>query len=176
MADGDVGNGAVTSKLPQEAPSAMLSGRSSLRDVESSGVFDSTSSKYTSENYRRAVGASYVLTMGVSGIVLVALASSLRDMAIALDTSSVAVSGKIEYLPQARWVPLTTMVLCHSRHNPTATKEYHAYRRDFVGGWSLAVEPAVSRSVLLLLYLVLSLCFIQIVKILIVWRIHLFRL
>lgn len=98
MVDGDVGNGAVSPKPLQAAPSAMLSaGRGSLRDVESTGVFDSSSSKYTSENYRRAVGASYVLTMGVSGIVLVALASSLRDMAIALDTTSVAVSGKIEF-------------------------------------------------------------------------------
>lgn len=70
----------------------MLSGRSSLRDVESS-VYDSASSKYISENYRRAVGASYVLTMGVSGIVLVALASSLRDLGSALDKSSVAVSA-----------------------------------------------------------------------------------
>lgn len=96
MADGDVVNETATSKTPREAPSPMLSaGRTSLRDVQSSGVFDSTSSKYTSENYRRAVGASYVLTMGVSGIVLVALASSLMDLAIALDKTSVAVSGYI---------------------------------------------------------------------------------
>lgn len=93
MADGGVVNGAVSPKLPQDTPSSMLSGRSSLRDVESSGVYDSASSKYTSENYRRAVGASYVLTMGVSGIVLVALASSLRDLAILLEKTSVEVSG-----------------------------------------------------------------------------------
>eukprot|EP00752_Nemacystus_decipiens_P010276 g9158.t1 len=93
MADSDVGNGLAGSKLSQEVPSGMHSGRSSLRDVESTGVYDSSSSKYTSENYRRAVGASYVLTMGVSGIVLVALASSLRDIASALDTSSVAIGS-----------------------------------------------------------------------------------
>lgn len=141
MADGDVGNGAVTSKLPQEAPSAMLSGRSSLRDVESSGVFDSTSSKYTSENYRRAVGASYVLTMGVSGIVLVALASSLRDMAIALDTSSVAVSGKIEYLPTSGALGAADNdgSLPQQAQSNSCQAVPRAYRRDFVGVWSLAV-------------------------------------
>lgn len=119
MADGDVANGAVNSKLPQEAPSSVLSGRSSLRDVESSTIFDSTSSKYTSENYRRAVGASYVLTMGVSGVVLVALASSLRDLAIALDKSSVAVSHNPARLRSFVWYVYVcrspTEVPCYTR-------------------------------------------------------------
>lgn len=84
-----------TQQQQQQPPSSMLSaGSSSLRDVESvmaSGIFDSVGSKYTSENYRRAVGASYVLTMSVSGIVLVALASSLSDLAHAMDKTSVQV-------------------------------------------------------------------------------------
>lgn len=81
---------APVSKASQEESSSAPSSRP-LRDVESS-VYDSVDgSKYISENYRRAVGASYVLTMGVSGIVLVALASSLRDLAMALDKTSVQV-------------------------------------------------------------------------------------
>lgn len=89
--NGDVANEAPVSSTPQGAPSP------SLEDVDSK-MYDSvdssmSTSKYTSENYRRAVGASYVLTMGVSGIVLVALASSLRDLASAIDKTSVEVSG-----------------------------------------------------------------------------------
>lgn len=100
--NGDVANEAPVSNAPQDAPS------SSLEDVDSK-MYDSvdssmSTSKYTSENYRRAVGASYVLTMGVSGIVLVALASSLRDLASALDKTSVEVSGNglsvMPFLPQ----------------------------------------------------------------------------
>ncbi|CAN0248215.1 unnamed protein product [Ectocarpus sp. 4 AP-2014] len=89
--NGDVANEAPVSNTPRGTCSP------SLEDVDSK-MYDSvdssmSTSKYTSENYRRAVGASYVLTMGVSGVVLVALASSLRDLALALDKTSVEVSG-----------------------------------------------------------------------------------
>lgn len=103
MTDGDVAtNHEAPSKQETRTTTAELStggGITSLRDVESTmsstrpggGVFDSVGSRYTSENYRRAVGASYVLTMGFSGIVLVALASSLRDLANDIDKTSVQV-------------------------------------------------------------------------------------
>lgn len=136
MSDGDVVNGAVngaaTSKLSQEAPS---SGRGSLRDVESSSVYDSTSSKYTSENYRRAVGASYVLTMGVSGVVLVALASSLMDLGNALETTSVAVSGSNEEACGRHclcgWFLLQHARLLAGPPAPTSTQ----LRRDMCAAW-----------------------------------------
>ncbi|CAM9594628.1 unnamed protein product [Pylaiella littoralis] len=104
MTDGNmVTNNEAPSKLDTPKPvHDSGGGSSSLRDVESimsspsrpgSGIFDSMGSRYTSENYRRAVGASYVLTMGISGIVLVALASSLRDLAISLDKTSVQIGA-----------------------------------------------------------------------------------
>lgn len=91
------GEDAENNSLPTKTPSSALAGSSVRRDVEnrSQDIYDSVDSaggsKYTSENYRRAVGASYVLTMGVSGIVLVALASSLKDLADAIDKTSVEV-------------------------------------------------------------------------------------
>lgn len=101
MANGDDATNDVQLSKQETATSVLSAGGgdNSLRDVESTmsstrpggGMFDSVGSRYTSENYRRAVGASYVLTMGISGIVLVALASSLKDLATALDKTSVQV-------------------------------------------------------------------------------------
>lgn len=67
-----------------------------LDSIESS-VFDSTSSKYMSQNYRRAAGASYVLAMGVCGIVLVALSSSLKDLAEQVDRTSIEASDEFAF-------------------------------------------------------------------------------
>lgn len=78
----------------QQQDEAPLSTRS-IRDVERTdgiSVFDSTSSKYMSQSYRHAAGASYVLAMGVCGIVLVALSSSLKDLAKQVDKDSIEVS------------------------------------------------------------------------------------
>lgn len=83
---------AIQRKSAQEAPlSATTRSINSLRDVEmpDENVFDSNSSKYISQNYRRAAGAAYVLSMGVCGIVLVALASSLKSLAIEVDKTSI---------------------------------------------------------------------------------------
>lgn len=87
--------------LPQKSPHATpLSARSSsLRDVERPDdivVFDGNNSKYMSQNYRRAAGASYVLAMGVCGIVLVALASSLKDLAKQVDKTSIQASTGVK--------------------------------------------------------------------------------
>lgn len=88
---------------------------SSFADIEKPGMtraqdtespksntgFDSMSSvhsensmlKYVSRNsYRRAAGSSYVLAMAVSGLVLIALASSLEDLAKMVHRSSIEVS------------------------------------------------------------------------------------
>lgn len=62
---------------------------STLDSVHSDG------GKYSSANYRRAAGASYVVAVGVCGIVLVALVSSLKDLAKQLDTTSIRVSAKV---------------------------------------------------------------------------------
>lgn len=63
--------------------------------LSTSGSDDSESSngnKYLSRtSYRRAAGAGYVLAMGVCGIVLIALASSLKDIAKLLDRTSIEV-------------------------------------------------------------------------------------
>ncbi|CAN0410035.1 unnamed protein product, partial [Laminaria digitata] len=83
---------AIQRKSAQEAPlSPTTHSVNSLRDVEmpDENVFDSNSSKYISQNYRRAAGAAYVLSMGVCGIVLVALASSLKSLAIEVDKTSI---------------------------------------------------------------------------------------
>lgn len=98
----------IQQKSAQEAPlSATTHSINSLRDVErpDDGVFDSNSSKYISQNYRRAAGATYVLSMGVCGIVLVALASSLKGFAIEVDKTSIQASSKPEYdvIRNVRW-------------------------------------------------------------------------
>lgn len=51
----------------------------------------SEGAKYSSANYRIAAGASYVMAMGLCGIVLVALGSSLKDLAAQVDRSSIEV-------------------------------------------------------------------------------------
>lgn len=48
-------------------------------------------SQVSRNNYRRAAGASYVLAVGVCGIVLIALASSLKDLAELVGRSSIEV-------------------------------------------------------------------------------------
>lgn len=48
-------------------------------------------SQVSRNNYRRAAGASYVLAVGVCGIVLIALASSLMDLAELVNRSSIEV-------------------------------------------------------------------------------------
>lgn len=61
------------------------------------GNFDSVHSddgKRASANYRRAAGASYVIAMGVCGIVLVALLSSLADLAEQLGRTSIQVGTR----------------------------------------------------------------------------------
>lgn len=60
----------------------------SVRDsVHSDGA------KYSSANYRRAAGASYVVAVGMCGIVLVALMSSFKDLAKQVDRTSIEVSA-----------------------------------------------------------------------------------
>lgn len=94
----EVGNEVtIQQKSARDAPlSATPHSINSLRDVErpDENVFDSNSSKYISQNYRRAAGAAYVLSMGVCGIVLVALASSLKGLAVEVDKTSIQVSSK----------------------------------------------------------------------------------
>lgn len=53
----------------------------------------SDSVKYSSANYRRAAGASYVVAVGMCGIVLVALMSSFDDLAKQVDRTSIEVSA-----------------------------------------------------------------------------------
>lgn len=60
---------------------------SSLDSVHSDG------GKHSSANYRRAAGASYVVAVGMCGIVLVALMSSFKDLAKQVDRTSIEVSA-----------------------------------------------------------------------------------
>lgn len=82
---GEVESGELTD-TPRKSPAV-----SDHSDVERPDLsaFDSSTSKYLSQNYRHAVGASYVLATGVCGIVLVALSSSLKDLASEVDKTSV---------------------------------------------------------------------------------------
>lgn len=85
--------------------------RSSIDDVErppdEASFQRGGSSKYVSQNYRRAAGATYVLAMGVCGIVLVALASSLKDLAKQMGKTSIEVRVFCFHYPSTR-------MLCYS--------------------------------------------------------------
>lgn len=63
-----------------------------LNTGDSNGSDSSSGKKYVSRSsYRRAAGASYVLAMGVCGIVLIALGSSLKDLALLVNRTSIEV-------------------------------------------------------------------------------------
>lgn len=59
------------------------------------GALESGNSKYLSQSYRHAAGAGYALATGVCGIVLVALSSSLQDLAAEVGKTSVEVKKQI---------------------------------------------------------------------------------
>lgn len=104
----------------QQQDEAPLSSRS-IRDVERTdgiSVFDSTSSKYMSQSYRHAAGASYVLAMGVCGIVLVALSSSLKDLAKQVDKESTEVSLECLAVPPFFSVRLSS----HTRRSAASSQ------------------------------------------------------
>ena len=141
----EAGNDAVIQrKSAQETPlSATTHSVNSLRDVEGpdDGVFDSNSSKYISQNYRRAAGAAYVLSMGVCGIVLVALASSLKSLAIDVDKTSIQASSKPEYdvmgttAAVVRWFLFLSSFCLHPAPSPSISTascsyEYRTFVRD----------------------------------------------
>lgn len=117
---------AIQQKSAQEAPLSTHS-VSSLRDVErpDENVFDSNNSKYISQNYRRAAGAAYVLAMGVCGIVLVALASSLKSLAVEVERTSIEASKQLyswidtSMIPDIDWscfFPIRKSLLTMNRH------------------------------------------------------------
>lgn len=106
---------ATPPKIRQQQQDEAPLSSGSIRDVERSdaiSAFDSTSSKYISQSYRHAAGASYVLAMGVCGIVLVALSSSLKDLAHQVDKESIEVCSEgVAFLLCCFRVPILVLLM-----------------------------------------------------------------
>ena len=88
-------------------------------------VFDSGNSKYLSESYRLAAGAGYVLATGVCGIVLVAISSSLQDLAREIGTSSLKVKKQfLRLFPPSTTLQYSRIQRIYTEHQQPNSNDY----------------------------------------------------